>query len=79
METGTRDAFAEVSLLQAKLVDDAKNPYYPMVVRLLDIREVLSQSKIPSGVLMRSIDEALDTLIESLRKEPAADEVPDPE
>lgn len=61
VESGREDAVAEVSVLQAKLVDDPRSPYYPAVSKLLDIRGHLEGS-VDRSAIERSIDEALATI-----------------
>jgi hypothetical protein len=59
VESGGNRAVAEVALLQAKLVDDPANPYYPAVQRLLQIRQHAAERTINRGALKTTIDEAL--------------------
>lgn len=61
VETGREDGVAKVSLLRAKLVDDARSPYYPAVTKLLLIRDRLAGPTDRAG-LERAIDEALATV-----------------
>jgi hypothetical protein len=58
VESGNKKAVAEVSLVQAKLVDDPLSPYFPAVKRLLQIRD-LESGDINRGHLKNAIDEAL--------------------
>ncbi|HEV7920214.1 MAG TPA: hypothetical protein VGR02_05430 [Thermoanaerobaculia bacterium] len=59
VESGEKKAVAQVSLLQAKLVDDPKGPYYPATQRLLQIRELAAARDLQRGALKSIVDEAL--------------------
>jgi len=72
VESGNKKAVANVALLQAKLVDDPRAPYYPAVQRLLQIREILAaRGDIQRGVLKSAVDEALLSLPGELEKRTA--------
>lgn len=59
VENGEKKAVANVALLQAKLVDDPRSPYYPATQRLLQIREVVSARDLNRGAAKSLTDEAL--------------------
>jgi hypothetical protein len=59
VETGSKKAVADVSVLQAKLVDDPKAPHYPLITRLLDIRRQIGEKDPRRGDLKSSVDEAV--------------------
>ena len=59
VESGVGEAFTEVSLIRAKLVDDPASPWYSAVTRLLRIREALEAKDINRGLLKQAIDESL--------------------
>ena len=59
VESGKNQAVADIALVQAKLVDDATSPYFPVVKRLLLIRELSTPRDINRGQLKNAIDEAL--------------------
>jgi hypothetical protein len=59
VESGGNRAVANVSLLQAKLVDDPNSAYFPAVNRLLQIRDLAATRSINRGNLKTAIDEAL--------------------
>lgn len=71
VESGNKAAVAEVALVQAKLVDDPKSPYYPAVVKMLQVRELAAARNINRGMLRNTIDEALLTLPGELEKRAA--------
>lgn len=71
VESGNKAAVAEVALVQAKLVDDPKSPYYPAVVKMLQVRELAAARDINRGTLRNTIDEALLTLPGELEKRAA--------
>jgi hypothetical protein len=71
VESGNKKAVAEVSLLQAKLVDDPTSPYFPAVKRLLQIRESAASRDIDRGRLKNAVDEALLALPGELDKRSA--------
>lgn len=71
VESGNKAAVAEVALVQAKLVDDPKSPYYPAVVKMLQVRELAAARDINRGMLRNTIDEALLTLPGELEKRAA--------
>jgi hypothetical protein len=71
VESGEKQAVAQVSLLQAKLVDDPTSPYYPAVTRLLQIRELVAARDMNRGALRNTIDEALLSLPGELEKRTA--------
>lgn len=62
VESGNKKAVASVALVQAKLVDDPRSPYYPAVRRLLDIQQRLSDGSVRTAELRAVIDEALLSL-----------------
>ena len=59
VESGSKKAVAEVGLLQAKLVDDPKSPWFPAVTSLLKVRELAAAKEIQRGMLKTTADEAL--------------------
>ena len=59
VESGDKTAVADVSVLQAKLVDDPTSPYYPAVKRLLQTRDLLNARSIDKALLKSTTDEAL--------------------
>lgn len=71
VESGSKKAVANVALLQAKLVDDPKSPYYPAVQRLLQIRELVAARDPQRGVIKSAVDEALLSLPGELEKRAA--------
>lgn len=71
VESGSKAAVAEVSLVQAKLVDDPKSPYYPATVKLLQIRDVITARDLNRGLLKNTVDEALLSLPGELEKRAA--------
>lgn len=71
VESGNKAAVAEVSLLQAKLVDDPNSPYFPAVKRLIQIRDLADDRDMNRGNLRNAIDEALLSLPGELDKRSA--------
>jgi transposase-like protein len=71
VESGEKQAVAQVALLQAKLVDDPNSPYFPAVQRLLQIRELAAARDINRGNLRTAVDEALLSLPGELEKRTA--------
>jgi len=71
VESGDKLAVAQVSLVQAKLVDDPTSPYFPAVKRLLQIRELVAAKDMNRGALKSTIDEALLSLPGELEKRTA--------
>jgi hypothetical protein len=71
VETGEKKGVAEVSLVQAKLVDDPASPYFPAVRRLLQIRDAVKQKEINRGQLKNTLDEALLAMPGELEKRTA--------
>lgn len=71
VESGDKQAVAQVSLVQAKLVDDPTSPYFPAVKRLLQIRELVAAKDVNRGALKSTIDEALLSLPGELEKRTA--------
>ncbi|MFL6244461.1 MAG: hypothetical protein ACJ74H_00425 [Thermoanaerobaculia bacterium] len=71
VESGDKQAVAEVSLVQAKLVDDPTSPYFPAVNRLVKIRELIAARDMNRGALKNTIDEALLSLPGELEKRTA--------
>jgi hypothetical protein len=71
VESGEKQAVAQVSLVQAKLVDDPTSPYFPAVNRLVQIRELIAARDMNRGALKNTIDEALLSLPGELEKRTA--------
>lgn len=71
VESGDKAAVAEVALVQAKLVDDPKSPYYPAVLKMLQVRELVAAREVNRGMLRNTIDEALLALPGELEKRTA--------
>lgn len=71
VETGEKVAVADVSLLEAKLVDDPTSPYFPAVSRLQQIRQVLEAKDLNRGFLKTTVDEALLSLPGEMQKRAA--------
>lgn len=71
VESGDKQSVAQVSLVQAKLVDDPTSPYFPAVKRLLQIRELVAAKDVNRGALKSTIDEALLSLPGELEKRTA--------
>jgi hypothetical protein len=71
VESGSKAAAAEVSLVQAKLVDDPNSPYFPAVKRLLQVRDLADDRDINRGNLRNTVDEALLSLPGELEKRTA--------
>ena len=71
VESGNKQAVAEVALIQAKLVDDPLSPYYPAVTKLLQVRNMAAAKEINRGVLKTTIDDALLSLPGELEKRTA--------
>jgi hypothetical protein len=71
VESGSKAAVAQVSLVQAKLVDDAKSVYYPAVLKLLQVRELAAAKDMNRGAMKNTIDEAILTLPGELEKRAA--------
>lgn len=71
VESGDKQAVAQVALVQAKLVDDPTSPYYPAVMRLSQIRELVAARDVNKGALRNTIDEALLSLPGELEKRTA--------
>jgi hypothetical protein len=74
VESGSKQAVAEVALVQAKLVDDPNSPYFPAVTRLSQIRELVAARDINRGQLKNVVDEALLALPGELDNRIAAQE-----
>lgn len=72
VESGNKQAVAEVALIQAKLVDDPASPWFPAVKRLLQIREIAAAKEINRGLLQTAVDEALLALPGELEKRAAS-------
>jgi hypothetical protein len=72
VESGSKQAVAEVAVVQAKLVDDPNSPYYPAAKKLLQIRELAAARDINRGALKNVADEALLALPGELEKRTAA-------
>ena len=71
VESGNKQAVAEVALIQAKLVDDPLSPYYPAVTKLLQVRTMAAAKDINRGTLKTTIDDALLSLPGELEKRTA--------
>lgn len=72
VENGGKSAVAEVALLQAKLVDDPRSPYFPAVQRLHGIRELVAERSMNRGRIRTAVDEALVSTPGELEKRIAA-------
>lgn len=59
VESGSKQAVAEVSLVQAKLVDDPASPYFPAVKRLIQIRDLTAARDMNRGHIRNAVDEAV--------------------
>lgn len=68
VESGNKKAVANVALLQAKLVDDPKSPYFPAVQRLMRVRSLLVEKDIRRGELKSAVDEAILNMPGELQK-----------
>lgn len=68
VESGNKQAVAEVGLVQARLVDDPAGPYFPAVKKLLQVRELITARDINRGALKSALDEALLALPGELEK-----------
>lgn len=71
VESGSKQAVAEVAVVQAKLVDDPNSPYYPAAKKLLQLRDLAAARDINRGALKNISDEALLTLPGELEKRTA--------
>lgn len=71
VESGDKKATAEVSLVQAKLVDDPNSPYFPAVRRLVQIRDLITARDMHRGNIRNAVDEALLSLPGELEKRAA--------
>lgn len=74
VESGNKQAVAEVALIQAKLVDDPLSPYYPAVTKLVQLRNLAAARDINRGVLKTTNDDALLSLPGELEKRTAEQE-----
>jgi hypothetical protein len=74
VESGNKSAVAEVSLVQAKLVDDPNSPYFPAMKRLIQIRDLADDRDMNRGNLRNAIDEALLSVPGELEKRTAEQE-----
>lgn len=74
VESGSKAAVAEVSLVQAKLVDDPASPYFPAVKKLLQVRELAAARDMNRGAIKNTVDEALVSLPGELEKRTAEQE-----
>ncbi|HEX2059910.1 MAG TPA: hypothetical protein VHK90_04155, partial [Thermoanaerobaculia bacterium] len=72
VESGEKQAVAQVALVQAKLVDDPNSPYFPAIQRLLRIRELVAARDMNRGNIRNAVDEALLSLPGELEKRTAA-------
>lgn len=59
VESGSKQAVAEVAIVQAKLVDDPNSPYYRVARKLQQIRDLVTARDINRGALKNAADEAL--------------------
>jgi hypothetical protein len=59
VESGGKKAVASVALLEAGLVDDAANPYYPAVKRLNAINTIVREKSVSKGQLKAVAEEAV--------------------
>lgn len=59
VESGNKQAVAQVAVIEAKLVDDPASPYFPAVKRLLALRDIVAASDIQRGPLKTITDEAI--------------------
>lgn len=71
VESGNKQAVAEVALVQAKLVDDPNSPYFPAAKKLQQVRELAAARDINRGALKNVADEALMALPGELEKRTA--------
>jgi len=71
VESGDKRAVAQVTLLQAKLVDDPTSPYFPAVKRLLEVRHLVAAKGMNRGQLKNTADEALLAMPGELEKRAA--------
>jgi len=71
VESGNKQAVAEVALIQARLVDDPLSPYYPAVTKLVQVRNMAAAKEINRGVLKTTVDDALLSLPGELEKRTA--------
>lgn len=72
VESGSKKAVAQASLLQAKLVDDPRSPYFPAVQRLQTIRQMVSAKTIARGELLSTLDESILNVPGEMQKRVAA-------
>lgn len=72
VESGSKKAFAEAALIQAKLVDDPRSPYFPAVQRLQTIRQMIVAKTIARGELASTLDEAILNVPGEMQKRVAA-------
>ncbi|HSP36036.1 MAG TPA: hypothetical protein VLU46_17120 [Thermoanaerobaculia bacterium] len=68
VESGDKNAVADVAVLQAKLVDDPASPYSPAVRRLLQVRDIVNARGIDKNLLKSTADEALLAMPGELEK-----------
>jgi len=71
VESGSKAAVAQVALVQAKLVDDARSTYYPAVTKLVQVRELAAARDMNRGALKNTIDEAILALPGELERRAA--------
>lgn len=72
VESGSKKAVAQVHLLQAKLVDDPRSPYFPAIQRLQSIRQRAAAKNIARGELLSTIDESILNVPGEMQKRVAA-------
>ena len=71
VDSGEKQAVAQVAIVQAKLVDDPTSPYFPAANRLLQIRELVAARDMNRGTIKSATDEALLSLPGELEKRTA--------
>jgi hypothetical protein len=68
VESGTERAVAEVAVLQARLTDDPRGPWYPALRRLGELRGIIAADSLRKGELASAIDEAIIALPRELEQ-----------
>lgn len=71
VESGNKKAVAEVALVQAKLVDDPLSPDFPVVKRLVQIRDLIATGDINRAQLRNTLDEGMLALPGEMEKRAA--------
>lgn len=71
VESGSKQAVAEIALVQAKLVDDPASPYFPAVKRLQQIRDLTAARDMNRGHIKNAVDEAILAVPGELEKRTA--------